>query len=282
MNKQEIQAKLKEINDMVIFIDKPHSYKRVSDGKTLVGVTTMLSQIDKPFLVPWAAKEAVKCFGFYDTTKYLDGKNYPLPDDIIQQGKEKSIARYEELKNLNYDDFYTEVKNAKGAYRKTSSKALKIGDEMHEFLEIFVNARIYGTNLPEIPKHLERPMFKFIRWEQESKIEWIASEAKVISNEHLLAGTLDGLAYVDGKLTVIDFKTSKQISDEYFIQTAAYSLMLEEFGIVPVQRIIVKLPKTIDLEFEVKVVPTPLEFDKEVFLALTSLKKWIYYCKNNT
>ena len=64
---------------------------------------------------------------------------------------------------------------------------------------------------------------------------------------NMFAGTVDAVAEVDDVLTVVDFKTSSQISDEYFLQTSAYWLLLDENLVEgekrPEQRLILRIPK---------------------------------------
>lgn len=58
-------------------------------------------------------------------------------------------------------------------------------------------------------------------------------ECPLFSHEYRLAGRVDCLAECNGKLSIIDFKTSMKTKKrswihDYFLQTAAYSYMVEE------------------------------------------------------
>ena len=60
-----------------------------------------------------------------------------------------------------------------------------------------------------------------------------ALESKLYSDKLEVAGTVDCIAEFDGRLSVIDFKTSKNPKDinnieHYFIQATAYSVMFQE------------------------------------------------------
>ena len=60
-----------------------------------------------------------------------------------------------------------------------------------------------------------------------------AQEAGLYSDKYKVAGRVDCIAEYDGKLSIIDFKTSsKERSDEwnesYYIQASAYAEMFEE------------------------------------------------------
>ena len=59
-----------------------------------------------------------------------------------------------------------------------------------------------------------------------------------------MAGRVDCIAEYDGKLAVIDFKTSgkpkkKEHISSYFMQTAAYAIMYEERTGIPVPNIVI-------------------------------------------
>lgn len=69
-------------------------------------------------------------------------------------------------------------------------------------------------------------------------------ETPLFSNHLRLAGTVDCIAEWDGRLAIIDFKTStrekkKEWIDNYFMQCAAYAIMYEELAFIPVPRIVV-------------------------------------------
>ncbi|WLT40597.1 PD-(D/E)XK nuclease family protein (plasmid) [Synechocystis sp. B12] len=63
-------------------------------------------------------------------------------------------------------------------------------------------------------------------------------ESEVWSDKFRYVGHLDCLAWINNKLTVIDWKTSGKIKkrswiDDYFIQGAAYALAAFECGVAP-------------------------------------------------
>lgn len=69
-------------------------------------------------------------------------------------------------------------------------------------------------------------------------------ETALFSNHLRLAGTVDCIGEWDGKLAIIDFKTStrekkKEWIDNYFMQCAAYAIMYEELAFIPVTRLVV-------------------------------------------
>lgn len=69
-------------------------------------------------------------------------------------------------------------------------------------------------------------------------------ETQLYSNYLEVAGTVDCIAEFDGKMSVIDFKTSTRVKSRddihgYFMQTAAYAVMFEELTKIPVGRLVV-------------------------------------------
>ena len=69
-------------------------------------------------------------------------------------------------------------------------------------------------------------------------------ETQLYSDYLQVAGTVDCIAEFDGKVSVIDFKTSKRLKSRedihgYFMQTAAYSVMFEELTNIPVSRLVI-------------------------------------------
>jgi uncharacterized protein (DUF1330 family) len=261
----------------VSFDEKKHIYTRKSDGTWLQGVSTVSSIVPKDWLSAWGAKEAVKALGYSD----FEGDT-ELAKEIME--KIKACQNVEEYQAI--------LKEAKGASRRKSKEALVDGEAGHVWLESYVKARIRGSELPVIPEgNLQRPLTQFIEWEQREVEYWILSEAMVASPDELYAGTLDGLAMMKtGRLALIDFKFASHISEDYFLQTSGYQNCLEKYDIRIDDRIIIRLPKTLTIDewdakekkykkventIEPKIVDTIYEEDRNVFLHMLPVKRWI-------
>lgn len=236
------------------FDEAGHTYTSKKDGKLWPGVTTIIGKLDKPFLMPWAAKEVVK---------YLEGR----------QG-ELALATEEEYLKI--------LETAKMSYRRKSNEALTSGSTAHDWIESHIKAQIEGRILEVAvieDKKAQASVDAFLEWEKVHDITWLASELVVGSEVHEFGGKLDGLAVVDGVITLVDFKTSNQISKDYFLQTSAYQLALEEMNQEVDQRLILRIPKT-GGEFEALIVPTPYELDMASFLGLRQVQRWVSYTEN--
>ncbi len=97
-----------------------------------------------------------------------------------------------------------------------------------------------------------------LRWMKIHNVQWLKTEEKIYSLEHNYAGTMDGLAYTDSCddlaccpepykhfLSLVDWKTSNQLKDEYCLQTSAYQHALaEELGTVVENRWVLRLGKS--------------------------------------
>jgi ATP-dependent exoDNAse (exonuclease V) beta subunit len=68
----------------------------------------------------------------------------------------------------------------------------------------------------------------FRDWVKQNDVEWLAAEQRVYNRKQGYAGTVDAVARVNGVFSVIDFKTSARIYEEYHLQVAAYSKCVED------------------------------------------------------
>ncbi len=232
----------------------------------LTGVTSILNIRHKEFLKPWAAKEAVKFFGYED-----EG----LAGEMI-----------EKIKTLDVKSFIALLHEAKNSHARKSDKAKDSGKIAHDLIEEYIKTgKEVLIKVLELEDKEARNAFKvFLKWEKERKPKWIVSELAVGSEKNLFGGTLDALVEIDGVLALMDFKTSSQIGEEAFLQTAAYQFcldeMLEKDEPRPVKRIILRIPKD-GKDCEELEVPTPYDFDIQTFLHLREVYRWELNMKNN-
>lgn len=71
-----------------------------------------------------------------------------------------------------------------------------------------------------------------------------ALEQPLYSNHLQVAGTVDCIAKYKGKLSVIDFKSSRRLKTredihDYFIQCSAYAVAFEEMTNIPVSKLVI-------------------------------------------
>lgn len=122
-------------------------------------------------------------------------------------------------------------------------EAAEIGTVAHDMAEAHIHkidpmACLRDSGLVEDHAHTALQAFEmFERWEQIANVEWTHTEVPVVSERLQVGGTIDAVANVAGKLCIVDFKTSKGIYSDYFIQVAAYASMWEEMFHEPIQEI---------------------------------------------
>lgn len=110
---------------------------------------------------------------------------------------------------------------------RISKKATDRGTRIHTLCE----DHLLGKN--PMPELVDMDMWSDLK-PVIDKIDNIhALESKLYSDKLEVAGTVDCIAEFDGRLSVIDFKTSKNPKDinnieHYFIQATAYSVMFQE------------------------------------------------------
>jgi hypothetical protein len=187
------------------FNEKRHMY--FWGGKHLPSVTTIISRLDKPLLIQWAAN----C-----TADYIRQRADEWPDGYrLSQGT---------LSNL--------CEEARYAHRTIKEDAGDIGTRVHRYARAILEGKS-----PEEP--LDGPAQKaieaFWQWVEMHRIEPIAVERRVMSESYLYAGTCDFFGHIDGVLSILDFKTGKGVYDEAWWQTSGYEVALaEELGNLPV------------------------------------------------
>lgn len=197
------------------------------EGKKYPSVTTILSLLNKPALVPWAAKMTAAAFKDA-VANNIDALSIELLDEIEIESKK--------------------------IYRKKSEEAMNIGTRVHEIIEQWINSDGKLTPDEVIDPYAKKGLEAFLLWGEAHDIEIVNNEVQVTDNK-LFAGRYDLLAYVDGKLTIVDFKTSTGIWFEYWLQLGGYAIASDE----PVEQIaVLRIDKeTGELEYQAREVWIP-------------------------
>ena len=92
----------------------------------------------------------------------------------------------------------------------------------------------------------------YMLWEKQHKVEPIFCEQSLVSEIYKFGGIIDFYCKLDDKYTVIDFKTSKHISDEHILQVSSYVQLLKENGYEVEQLLILDVKKEKDSPLEEK------------------------------
>lgn len=119
-----------------------------------------------------------------------------------------------------------------------SRRAATRGTRIHSLCEKFL------SNEEVDPDFFDHHMWKSFQGEL-ARIDNIHCLETQLYSDHLeVAGTVDCIAEYDGKLSVVDFKTSSKIKTKeqisnYFMQCSAYAVAFEERTGIPVNRIVI-------------------------------------------
>lgn len=186
-----------------------------------------------------------------------------MAEKIIEQAMEEFKQESSAAYGWGIEHIAEVVLRHKNAWRQTRDSAADKGTDAHAIIEQYIKSHILP--LPVKDLEVQHCVDQFMLWKEKCKPEFVASEVQVGSAKHRFAGILDALAIINGRLTLLDFKTSGEIKDEYTIQLAGLCLGLEEMGVRVDARAILHLPKEGDYEF--RYIRSNLEWDKEDFLA---------------
>ena len=158
-------------------------------GRAYPSVTAVLSGgVPKPFLPAWAAKAAA----------------------------EYAVANLDRLRLLPARQAVAEVKAAPWAQRDT---AAGLGDLVHAA----VAAHATGRPRPALPAAARPFLAAFDQFTADHQPGWLASEQTVFSRRYGYAGTLDAIATLGGRVTLLDVKTGRGVYPEACLQLAAYA-----------------------------------------------------------
>jgi hypothetical protein len=97
-----------------------------------------------------------------------------------------------------------------------------------------------------------RALLTFERFWQDFKPGLVATERVCYSKKHRYAGTIDAVLLIDGKLTIVDWKSGSHIYPTYHMQTAAYlEAEIESGEFKAVQTAVVRLGTRHKVGYEV-------------------------------
>lgn len=127
------------------------------------------------------------------------------------------------------------AKLGKQKYFYEKNKATTIGSRTHELIEEFLltgkfNENIFYKVSPSLKKNVSIAFNNFKDW-----LEGLANNgffiSDIIAMEKVITcpyfgGTVDCICRINGKVYLVDFKTSKKISPEYLLQVAAYTWII--------------------------------------------------------
>lgn len=144
----------------------------------------------------------------------------------------KGIAFYKWLADKGWDESQA-LKSAAG------DKGSKVHEAISNILagiEVRIDSKFINRTTEQLEElTLEEcdAILSFVNWRNEVKPESIAWDVTVYSDKYNYAGSIDYICKIDGKVYIVDFKTSQQVWAEYELQVSAYKKPIEnaEFNV---------------------------------------------------
>ena len=171
--------------------------------------------------------------------KTPDGKSYPSITTMLGYFSKAAIMAWR--KRVGAEEA-----------NRISRRAASQGTRIHQIAEDYINNKPDYLKEDEMPHILSmwKPLKKVL---DEHLGTIVLQECPLYSHYLKLAGRVDLVAEFDGKLSIVDFKTSRRIKTQdeissYFMQAAAYSIMFEERTGTPITQLVIAM--TVENESE--------------------------------
>lgn len=157
-----------------------------------------------------------------------EGNRYPSITTVLSILSKESIQAWR--KRVGYEEA-----------KRISTQAARRGTKIHSMCEDYLNNEL------DLNKYLpsDKQTFMSLKPVLDKNISNIHAQEIALWSDYLkVAGRCDCIAEWGGKLSVIDFKTSRKLKQKehissYFQQTSAYAVMYEERTGIPISQIVV-------------------------------------------
>ena len=192
-----------------------------------------------------------------------EGKRYPSVTTVLGKMTDKSAL--EAWKKRVGEDEAARV----------SSRAATRGTNVHTMCENYVLGNDIDTSMPH-----NMMMFNQIKKVLDEKVDMIRATECTLFSDHLkLAGSCDLIADYDGRLSIIDYKTSAKLKrkdwiEGYFLQASLYSYMLWEMTGILVKDIVIIIGVDDSLESQIFVERPQRYLEKAVDLVRSYRKMY--------
>ena len=193
-------------------------------------------------------------FPFLDDipTENIDGRRYYVVDEFKKYPSITTVIGRMPDKIKGLSEWRKKIGNKEA--NKITTQAARKGTAVHDIIEKYLDNSLNEAKMNPIAVE----SFRKIQPLLDKYIDNIYLQEVALWSQHLkVAGRVDCIGKFDGKLSVIDFKTSRKpkkkewISD-YFMQACGYSIMWEERTQIPITQLVVMI--------------TPTEGDPQVFI----------------
>ena len=169
-------------------------------------------------------------------TKNIDGKrHYLVPDP--RSGEESALA-YPSITTLLgwYSGFGIQKWRDKVGHEeanKITRQAASRGTAVHKIIEDYITNQLSEDNLRSVMPTYHAAVLKFQKLIDENLGTIYGIETALWSHEYHVAGRSDCIAEWDGKMSIVDWKTSRKVKkrehvENYFLQGTFYACAYTE------------------------------------------------------
>lgn len=205
------------------FLDTKHVHQIYKDGdwKNLIGTSGIPGVLNKPGLTWWAADLAVSNFGW---TPKKDKKTDKWIPKAFRLAKAKEVL--DGIKTMGTEEYLDLLDTARMAHSTNLGTTAKAGTDLHSLAEAWIKGQIDGSNIEPHPQ-----IMPLVNWAKKNVKKWLWSEMHCYSEEYWLGGITDaGFEDNEGRIAVLDIKSSKEAYISHFIQCAGYDIEITERG----------------------------------------------------
>jgi hypothetical protein len=156
-----------------------------------------------------------------------DGTRVPGTTTIIGRFKDSSALLYwacEQGKAIERGEI--------GKLYDRRDAAAEAGTIAHGLVECHINnddpAALLDGVSPDVGKKAKQAFESYLMWERTTNLKIVEQEMELVSELYKFGGCPDAIGEIDGKLTLVDWKTSNSVYQDMLIQLAAYKQLWEE------------------------------------------------------
>lgn len=196
-----------------------HILEKDGDERPLTGTSSVTGVISKP-LTWWAVGLALSPLGW---TPLKDKNKRWIPK---QKRVDAVKEKYKEIIQLDEEQYLKQLDTSYYAHYNHMKTSAEAGTELHQLCEDWINGEMNGKPIKPVEKI--KPL---VDWSNRNVDKWLWSEVHCYSEEHWLGGISDaGFLDKEGRVGIMDFKSSKEAYLSQFIQCAGYDIQISENG----------------------------------------------------
>ncbi len=234
------------------FYPNSHQYKLEGEKSTLLSPSSVKSLFeDGSLLTTWALGMTRK-----HLDAYAEKNGYPV----------------------NEAEFRLLIDDACRASERYTQKTADWGTQIHAFCDAFAKAKIAGEQF-DIDAAIEgkdqevlNGILGFVNWYHERNVVFVNAERVLYSKKMNLVGTTDLIAYVDGILSIVDYKTGSLRATNIFTTACYRSMWNEEMRKKAHQIVVLNLSRDGDFRKPVVIGKADLDEMQQLIKAAVRLK----------